>query len=86
MRKYAFVAKNSEGDLGSALCDETWINLSTSYLATASAIRSVPSMCTSDKLKFLHTRFSFVQATSKASVHSPRRLIRCEAADAYLVG
>ena len=38
------VAKNSEGDLGSALYEETWMNRSTSYLATASAILWVPSI------------------------------------------
>lgn len=47
------VAKNSEAELGSALYDETWMYRSTSYLATASAIRSVPSMCTSAREKFL---------------------------------
>ena len=47
------VLKNSEDDSGSALCDETWMKRSTSYLATASAMRSVPSMCTSAREKFL---------------------------------
>lgn len=47
------VAKNSDFDFESALCDETWIYRSTSYLATASTIRSVPSTCTSSREKFL---------------------------------
>ena len=33
--------------------EETWMNRSTSYLATASAILWVPSTCTSAKEKFL---------------------------------
>lgn len=48
-----FVLKKSDGDLGSALYDETWMNRSTSYLATASAILSAPSTCTSSRSKFL---------------------------------
>jgi hypothetical protein len=47
------VAKNSDDELGLALKDETWMNRSTSYLATASAIRSEPSMWTSEREKFL---------------------------------
>ena len=50
---HTFVRKNSEGDLLSALYEETWIKRSTSYLATASAIRSAPSTWTSVKVKFL---------------------------------
>lgn len=47
------VRKNSEDELRSALKEETWMNRSTSYLATASAIRSAPSTWTSSKSKFL---------------------------------
>jgi hypothetical protein len=48
------VAKNSHVELGLALYDETWMKRSTSYFATASAIRSLPSMCTSASEKFLN--------------------------------
>lgn len=48
-----FVLKNSDGDLASALYEETWMKRSTSYFATASAIRSAPSTWTSSRSKFL---------------------------------
>lgn len=48
------VLKNSDGDSLLALNDDTCMNLSTSYLATASAIRSAPSTCTSSSVKFLY--------------------------------
>jgi hypothetical protein len=41
--KLTFVLKNSEGESMLALYDETWMNRSTSYFATASAILSAPS-------------------------------------------
>ena len=47
------VRKNSDEELVLALCDETWMKRSTSYLATASAIRSAPSTWTSSNVKFL---------------------------------
>jgi hypothetical protein len=52
-RRLTFVRKNSEGEFASALYDETWMNRSISYFATASAIRSAPSTCTSSRSKFL---------------------------------
>lgn len=61
------VAKNSDDDDGSALKDETWIKRSTSYFATASAILSAPSTCTSSSEKFL---FAFCLSMN----HSGRRL------------
>lgn len=48
-----FVRKNSDGEFLLALYEETWTNRSTSYLATASAIRSAPSTWTSSRVKFL---------------------------------
>jgi hypothetical protein len=56
------VAKNSEGELGLALYDETWMYLSTSYLATDSAILWVPSTWTSSKEKFLAKDVSRMRA------------------------
>lgn len=48
-----FVRKNSDDEFLLALYEETWTNRSTSYLATASEIRSAPSTWTSSRVKFL---------------------------------
>ena len=64
------VAKNSEDEFGSALYDETWMYRSTSYLATASTIRSVPSMWTSEREKFLALSAPRPRSSqSRASAH-----------------
>ena len=45
--RQTLVAKYSDGEFLSALYEETWMYRSISYLATASAMRSVPSTWTS---------------------------------------
>ena len=47
------VRKNSDEESLEALKEETCTNRSMSYLATASAMRSAPSTCTSSRVKFL---------------------------------
>ena len=50
-----FVRKNSEAEFLLALWEDTWMKRSTSYFATASAMRSALSTWTSSRSKFLRS-------------------------------